>query len=148
MDPNPVLKSKIFENFDRILLELHYFLYILPFFTQNFYFLICCRQPKTVLYVISWNSKKITNPRSNLSFRHFCRTESRILDRKLRILKIEFQLKKMPGLRIGNLVFLKALVETNTQKQKSGRGQKKNPGSPCKHPCSQCSHLLSRIHLP
>ena len=34
--------------------------------------------------------KKITNPRLNLSFRHFCRTESQILDQKPGILKIEF----------------------------------------------------------
>ena len=42
-DPNPALKYEIYENFNRIALELHFFLYILPLLTQDFYFLTRCR---------------------------------------------------------------------------------------------------------
>ena len=67
---------------------------------------------------------------------HFCRIQSRILGQKTRISKIEFQIKKMPGLQFLYLVFLKALVEANTQERKSARVLPKNPGFPCKRPCT------------
>ena len=50
-DPNSTFKSDIFEDFSRISLELHFFLYVLPCLAQNFYFLTRSSQPKTDFYV-------------------------------------------------------------------------------------------------
>ena len=60
-----------------------------------------------------------------LNFGHFCRTQSRILGKKVRILKNKFQIKILPGVLREILVFLKAHVDTNTQKQKLRSGRQK-----------------------